>query len=39
MPLNLFYAKGMKYYEDEPVYGAKIDDIDLEYVAGYCTRS
>ncbi len=36
--LQLMYAKGERYYEDEPVYGSGIDDIDLEYVASYCEK-
>jgi len=38
MRMQLFYAKGGRYYEDEPVYGATIDDIDLDFVAQYCRR-
>ena len=36
--LQLVYAKGVKYFEDQPVAGATIDDIDLEYVSEYCTK-
>ncbi len=38
MRMQLFYAKGGRYYEDEPVYGATIDDIDLNVVAEYCHK-
>lgn len=38
MRMQLFYAKGGRYYEDEPVYGATIDDIDLDFVTQYCYR-
>ena len=38
MRMQLFYAKGGRYYEDEPVYGATIDDIDLDYVAQHCRK-
>jgi ATP-dependent DNA helicase RecG len=33
--LQLLYAKGASYYEDEPVYNATIDDIDLAKVNDY----
>jgi ATP-dependent DNA helicase RecG len=36
--LELMYAKGSRYFEDEPVSDSSIDDIDLAYVAEYCTR-
>ena len=36
--LQLVYAKGVKYFEDQPVSGATIDDIDLEYVEKYCEK-
>ena len=36
--LQLVYAKGVKYFEDQPVSGATIDDIDLEYVKSYCEK-
>ena len=38
MRMQLFYAKGGRYYEDEPVYGATVDDIDLNVVAEYCHK-
>lgn len=36
--LQLMYAKGARYYEDEPVYGTNIEDIDLSVVAEYCKK-
>ena len=36
--MTLTYAKGLRYFEDEPVHGATIDDIDLEFVRSYTTR-
>ena len=36
--LQLVYAKGVKYFEDQPVAGATIDDIDLEFVTEYCGK-
>lgn len=33
--LQLVYAKGVKYYEDEPVAGASLSDLDLFYVSQY----
>ena len=33
--LQLLYAKGGRYYEDEPVYNATIEDIDLAKVEDY----
>lgn len=36
--LTLMYAKGLRYYEDEPVADATIEDIDLEFVRTYCAR-
>ena len=32
------YAKGLRYFEDEPVYGATMTDIDLDFVKGYIHR-
>ena len=34
--LQLVYAKGVKYFEDQPVAGASLEDIDLDFVATYC---
>ena len=36
--LQLVYAKGVKYYEDEPVAGASLADLDLEYVKQYIEK-
>ncbi len=36
--LQLVYAKGVKYFEDQPVAGATIADIDLDYVTEYCKK-
>jgi ATP-dependent DNA helicase RecG len=36
--LQLMYAKGSRYYEDEPVYRSSIDDIDMDFVTEYCKK-
>lgn len=36
--MTLMYAKGVRYYEDEPVADATIDDLDLDFVRSYCKR-
>ncbi len=36
--LQLMYAKGSRYYEDEPVYRSSMEDIDLDFVAEYCKK-
>lgn len=36
--MTLMYAKGVRYYEDEPVEDASIDDLDLDFVRSYCKR-
>ncbi len=36
--MALMYAKGVRYYEDEPVADATIDDLDLEFVRDYCKK-
>lgn len=36
--LQLVYAKGVRYFEDQNVAGATIDDIDLDYVSEYCRK-
>ena len=36
--MALMYAKGVRYYEDEPVADATIDDLDMEFVRSYCKR-
>lgn len=36
--LQLMYAKGTRYYEDEPVFRSSINDIDMDFVAEYCKK-
>lgn len=36
--MQLTFAKGVCYFEDEPVVRASLDDIDLNSVADYCVR-
>ncbi len=36
--LQLIYSKGARYYENEPVYGSEIEDIDLDFVSKYCSK-
>ena len=36
--LQLMYAKGSRYYEDEPVYRSSMEDIDWDFVAEYCKK-
>ncbi len=36
--LQLMYAKGSRYYEDEPVFRSSVGDIDMEFVAEYCKK-
>ena len=36
--LTLMYAKGLRYYEDEPVYNATMEDIDMDFVRDYIKR-
>ena len=36
--MQLMYAKGARYFEDEPVYGTSINDLDMNEVAAYCKR-
>ena len=36
--LQLMYSKGSRYYENEPVYGSSIDDIDMGFVQEYCEK-
>lgn len=36
--LQLMYAKGSRYYEDEPVYRSSMEDIDFNFVAEYCKK-
>lgn len=36
--LQLMYAKGSRYYEDESVFRSSIEDIDLAFVSEYCQK-
>lgn len=36
--LQLMYDKGERYYEDSPVYGASVDDIDMDAVQNYIRK-
>lgn len=36
--LQLVYAKGMKYFEDQAVVEATLDDLDLDFVKEYCEK-
>ncbi len=36
--LTLMYAKGLRYYEDEPVADAAMDDLDMDFVREYIAR-
>ena len=36
--LQLVYAKGVRYFEDQPVAGAALSDIDWDFVAQYIER-
>ncbi len=36
--LQMVYARGVKYFEDQPVYGASAADIDLDFVTQYCEK-
>ena len=36
--MQLLYAKGARYFEDEPVADSSIDDIDMDFVAKYCKK-
>jgi len=36
--LSLMYAKGIRYFEDEPVDKATLDDIDLPFVEGWIKK-
>ena len=36
--LQLVYARGVKYFEDQPVAGATINDLDLDFVFEYCKK-
>lgn len=32
------YSKGARYYEDEPVYGSSMEDIEMSAVSAYCDK-
>ena len=36
--MHLMYAKGARYYEDEPVADSDISDIDMNLVSAYCEK-
>ena len=36
--MHLMYAKGARYYEDEPVADSDISDIDMDLVSAYCEK-
>lgn len=36
--MNLMYSKGVRWYEDEPVADAGIEDLDMDYIRAYCKR-
>ncbi len=36
--MELMYSKGIRFYEDEPVYRSTLDDIDMDFVAAYCKK-
>ena len=36
--LQLMYAKGTRYYENEPVYGSCVEDIEMSAVTEYCKK-
>ena len=36
--LTLMYAKGLRYYEDEPVADATVADLDMDFVKLYCKK-
>ena len=36
--LQLMYSKGARYYEDEPVYGSSMEDIEMNAVSAYCNK-
>lgn len=33
--LTLMYAKGLRYFEDEPVHSASLEDIDFDFLKSY----
>lgn len=36
--LQLMYAKGARYFEDEPVADSSMDDLDMSFVSEYCEK-
>ncbi|MBQ9886478.1 MAG: putative DNA binding domain-containing protein [Lachnospiraceae bacterium] len=36
--MTMMYAKGVRYYEDEPVADATMDDLELDFVREYCRK-
>ena len=36
--MQIMLAKGVQYYEDYPIARATVDDLDLDFVSGYCKR-
>lgn len=36
--MQIMLAKGVQYYEDYPVARATVEDLDLDFVSGYCKR-
>ncbi len=36
--LQLVYAKGVKYFEGQPVAEATVEDVDLDFVSEYCGK-
>lgn len=36
--VTLMYAKGLRYFEDEPVADATVGDLDLDFVGEYCRK-
>ena len=36
--LTLMYAKGVRYYEDEPVADASIKDLDMDFISQYIMK-
>lgn len=36
--LQLVYARGVKFFENQPVAGATMEDLDLGFVSEYCRR-
>ena len=36
--LQLLYSKGLRHFEDEPVAGSSVDDIDMGFLSEYCKK-